>query len=159
LNDLRPVAGTLWETGRHGPRVRRDAMLDRRSVLAPLAAIAAIAAAAPAHATTPGANGALVFTSNRAGQADLYMKHERGSDLMRLTYARAVDSAPAVSPDGSRVAFVSTRDGQAELYLLDTAWTRAVRLTRDPAADVDPAWSPDGRYLAFSSNRGGIYAI
>ena len=49
--------------------------------------------------------------------------------------------APAVSPDGTRIAFDSVRRGHHGLYVLDVS-TRGVRHIKDRA--IDPAWRPAG---------------
>jgi len=69
------------------------------------------------------------------------------------------DTAPALSPDGEKVAFMSRRDGNWEIYVVNTDGTNPQRLTENPAEDGLPTWSPDGNALAFVSNRGGTWAI
>jgi Tol biopolymer transport system component len=97
----------------------------------------------------------LVFTSERAGSADLYRVKPDGSGLERLTDHPAYDDQAAFSPDGKRLVFVTTRtDGTAGLWLLDLATKKASPLTSGPGGDFRPAWSPDGRWIAFSSDRG-----
>ena len=70
----------------------------------------------------------------------------------------AYDSAPAWSPDGTRIAFESNADvaganpeGDMELWVMQADGTRPTQLTRNAAHDEGPAWSPDGRLLAFTS--------
>jgi len=58
--------------------------------------------------------------------------------------------APALSPDGARIAFRALND----IYLLKIG-ERARPLIRDASHKLDPAWAPDGRALAFASDRGG----
>jgi Tol biopolymer transport system component len=56
-------------------------------------------------------------------------------------------SAPALSPDGTRVAFV---DG-GDVWVLGRATGTRVRITSAPTAERAPVWSPDGTRLAFAS--------
>jgi Tol biopolymer transport system component/CubicO group peptidase (beta-lactamase class C family) len=99
----------------------------------------------------------VVFTSERAGSADLYaLDLERGSAPVPLTRDPAMDDAASFSPDGKRLAFVSSRDGYADVFVMPfspgdaTAESRAVNLTHRPGGDFNPAFSPDGRHIAFS---------
>jgi TolB protein len=98
----------------------------------------------------------IVFTSERAGPANLYRIHPNGTGLELLTNDTAFDDQAAFSPDGKRIVFVSTRaTGRANLWILDIATHKARRLTRNgDGGDFRPSWSPDGKWIAFSSDRG-----
>ena len=97
----------------------------------------------------------LVFTSERAGSADLYRVKPDGTGLERLTDDPAYDDQAAFSPDGKQLVFVSTRNGGfAHLWILDLATKRTRALTSEtPGGDFRPSWSPDGKWIAFSSDR------
>ncbi|MPZ74270.1 MAG: serine hydrolase [Nitriliruptorales bacterium] len=83
--------------------------------------------------------------------------------MRRLTlddlYDFQIPSAPAISPDGERIAYVvRTTDRSADedrhhLRLVPTSGGEPVRLTGGKH-DSAPAWSPDGRRVAFL-RRGG----
>jgi len=97
----------------------------------------------------------IVFTSERAGPADLFRVHPDGTGLERLTNDSAFDDQAAFSPDGSKIVFVSTHaTGFANLWILDLATHKAAPLTSGSGGDFRPAWSPDGKWIAFSSDRG-----
>lgn len=86
---------------------------------------------------------------------------ESGEPLLTREGASArINLAPALSPDGSRVAFLSTRGVfDIELWLADARTGKVLRRlvseSTDPHFDalrfIDSAgaWSPDGRKLAF----------
>ena len=73
--------------------------------------------------------------------------------------------APAVSPDGKRVAFVRTylveneNRRQSEIWLVPSDGSApAVRISNPSFSATDPRWSPDGALLAFNSRRRSLAA-
>src|SRR5689334_15500343 len=95
----------------------------------------------------------IIFTSERAGSADIYRVHPDGSGLERLTDDPAYDDQGALSPDGKQLAFVSSRGtGSADIWVLDLQTKKARNLTHAPGS-FRPSWSPDGKWIAFSSDR------
>ncbi len=79
------------------------------------------------------------------------------NQLFRLTNDKASYSAPAYSPDCSRIAVIRTESGGAnagsDVYLIDTASLAQTALTNDGAAytEASPKWSPDGTQLTYSA--------
>lgn len=66
-----------------------------------------------------------------------------------LTNDVYVDTDPAWSPDGSRLAFVSDRQGNMDLWLKDLKTGQEQRLVDLPDDINFPTWSPDGKRIAF----------
>src|ERR687892_938060 len=68
-------------------------------------------------------------------------------------------AAPAISPDGHRVAYTVRETNwddnayETEIWIGDGSQTR--QLTFGKKSSQQPAWSPDGRWLAFVSDRSG----
>ncbi|MFE7119661.1 TolB family protein, partial [Streptomyces sp. NPDC057654] len=74
-----------------------------------------------------------------------------GGEPRRLTGGPA-DTAPAWSPDGTRIAFLRSQDGgPAQVWLLPAAGGEAERVTELPLGAGAPVWSPDGGALAFTA--------
>jgi serine/threonine-protein kinase len=80
-------------------------------------------------------------------------------DNLQVLTQLEVDTAPAPSPDGERIAFMSQRDGNWEIYMVNSDGSNLQRLTDDPGQDGLPAWSPDGEAIAFVSSRGGAWGV
>jgi TolB protein len=65
------------------------------------------------------------------------------------------NSAPAWSPDGTKLAVALSRDGGSQLFLLNPDGSGVRRLTQTSGIDTEPVFSPDGQSLYFTSDRGG----
>ena len=70
---------------------------------------------------------------------------------VQLTRGQA-DSAPAWSPDGTRIAFLRAEDGPPQVWLLPAAGGEPEPLTTLPLGAGPPAWSPDGSKIAFTAS-------
>ena len=85
-----------------------------------LAALVALAGTArQAEATFPGANGKIVFVSQRTtgtgvdnptGDSEVFTVNPDGTGLKQLTVNTADDREPVLSPDGRKVAYTSQGD-------------------------------------------------
>ena len=88
-----------------------------------------------------------VYSSDRAGNFDLYLQRVGGKNPTNLTEDSAADeSQPAFSPDGERIAFRSERE-PAGVYVMG-ATGENVRLVVE--GGYHPSWSPDGKDIAYS---------
>lgn len=103
-------------------------------------------------------DGSVVYAEKECEKCGLFRVSLDGTVLAQLTDHPA-DEAPAVSPDGNRVAFMSTRDGVWDIYVVNADGTDLTRLTADGDIDGLPIWAPDSKTVLFVSNRGGQWAV
>jgi TolB protein len=107
--------------------------------------------------------GAVVFTSYRDGNAELYRVVPGGigalGDPVRLLATEANETDPALAPDGSRVAYVSDASGVPKVWVAEADGTGGVRAAPDfsypGALEGSPTWSPAGDRIAFLSTDAG----
>jgi DNA-binding beta-propeller fold protein YncE len=97
------------------------------------------------------------------GWTDLYAADAAGGTVVRLTFTRDRESAPALHPNGGAVAFVRDNvDGSTVLAVLNlvNAAEREVVLSRsaDMRGPWHTAWSSDGMTLYVQSGTGAIAA-
>ena len=107
---------------------------------------------------TIGQTGELVFRGWGTTAFGLRSSTENFEDIAPITNTDT-DTAPAISPDGERVAFMSQREENWDIYVSDIDGSNLQRLTDDAAQDGLPTWSPDGNAIAFVSDRGGLWAV
>ena len=120
------------------------------------------------NTTAGGNNGAvlgvnaLVFTSTRDGNPEIYSINADGTNPRRLTSNGAVDEQPSRSADGRFIAFSSQRDGNSEIYIMNADGSGVRQLTNDSAQPIDapddtnPVISPDGTKIVWQSDRNNV---
>ena len=92
----------------------------------------------------------------------IYRVNADGSDLVELTNGE-IDSGPAWSPDGSKIAFSRDVPGGYDIHVMNADGSNVMRLT-DVTGNF-ASWSPDGRRIAFNGRsavtpyRNGIYVL
>ncbi|MBI2265794.1 MAG: PD40 domain-containing protein [Armatimonadetes bacterium] len=111
---------------------------------------------------------ALLFTSSRDGNPETYVANADGTGQRRITNDAAMDTDPALSPDGTTIAYATNRDGNYEIYTIDVAGnvSSRTRLTNAAGMDWGPTWTsmigPPAGYanrILFVSDRTGSRKI
>jgi Tol biopolymer transport system component/DNA-binding winged helix-turn-helix (wHTH) protein len=87
----------------------------------------------------------IVYSSDRAGNADIWKQRPGDPDPVRLTTSEANESQPQWSPDGRSIVFRSERDGGG-LYVIPPSGG-AERLVS--SFGYEPQWAPDGTHILF----------
>lgn len=109
--------------------------------------------AAKAYAIFPGANGKIVFVSERDGNREIYVMNPDGSGQTRLTNNSTTDEYPAWSSDGKKIVF----DKESSLNVMNVDGTGVIQVAA--GFDSGPSWSPDGTKIAFDKLDNGIRRI
>ena len=107
------------------------------------ASVCSVFAAAPATAK-------IVFTSNRDGNAEIYIMNPDGSGQINLTRHRAADFDPVWSPTGEHILFVSDRSKTLDLYLMDADGRNVRQFFVKTARRQHPTWAPNGKKVAYT---------
>jgi len=101
----------------------------------------------------------IVFSSNRSGNAEIWMCNSDGSSPVQLTSLEALSGSPHWFPDGRRIVFDSNKEGHVDLFVIDTESLVPRRLTDGPSDHVLPTVSHDGKWIYFESTRSGRHEI
>ena len=107
----------------------------------------------------------LVYRSDVDGDPEIYVARADGSEPRQLTSNALFDSAPAWSPDGSRIAFErgdpgadvrsNASYGSMELWTMSSDGGDERQITTNAVHDEGPAWAPDGSgALVFTRDDG-----
>ena len=97
-------------------------------------------------------DGSIVYQGCAESLCGLYLVDADGANPQQLTGFKD-DTAPAVSPDGKKIAYMSKISGYWQVNVVNADGTERQSLTDDWYWNGLPAWSPDGRYIVFVSTR------
>ena len=99
------------------------------------------------------------FTSDRDGNAEIYVMNADGSNQTRLTKIPADSVHPRWLPDSKQIVFAhGPTDGSYEIYLMKADGSDPSALTDNPGwrdNNFGGRWSADGMQIIFWSERDG----
>ncbi len=109
-------------------------------------------------------DGFLVWSSNRSGNHDIWLRSFPTDEVRQLTTHPHTEYFPRISPDGRRIVFarshqpwVSQRNVYAwDIILLDMKTGKETLLARNGNV---PNWSEDGRSVYFQRNANQVVSI
>jgi TolB protein len=96
----------------------------------------------------------IVFTSDRGGQAQIYVMNADGSDQRRISFGDGTYSTPVWSPRGDLIAFTKQSGGQFSIGVMRTDGS-GERILSTGFQQEGPTWAPNGRVLMFFKEDAG----
>lgn len=93
---------------------------------------------------------ALFYTSYYPGNPDIFFHNLSAGQRSIVAKFSGLNTAPACSPDGSRLAMVLSRSGAPNIWVTGVDGSNPVKLT-STAEDSSPCWSPDGQWICFAT--------
>lgn len=97
----------------------------------------------------------IAFVSNRTGRKEIYTADYDGANVKQITRDGAISVAPALSPDGQRLAYTGYQSGYADIYLIDLASGARNRIVKFPGTNSGAEFSPDGNRIACTLSKDG----
>ena len=105
----------------------------------------------------------IYFSAARNIQRDIYAidicynadDSEVKYSSIQVTADERFDTAPAVSPDGSKVVYIGSDGDFQHLFLYDVKRGETEQLTFGSFNDSSPSWSDDGSTVVYTSDEAG----
>ena len=97
----------------------------------------------------------IAFIATRTGHKELYTADYDGTNVRQMTHDGNISVAPALSPDGQRVAYTSYLKGYADIYLIHLGTGARDRIVKFPGTNSGAAFSPNGNEIACTVSRDG----
>jgi Tol biopolymer transport system component len=102
----------------------------------------------------------MAFTTDRGGREEIWLRSEKGDFERPLVTPNDFGasetfllSAPAISPDGQRIAYNRVGSEGDRIWITSVAGGPPVQLAPGDHPQDLPTWSPDGAWIAYEQGR------
>lgn len=104
--------------------------------------------------------GTLIYRTGALSSQNQLVWVDRSGKALDSPGIPAFYQAPAISPDGKRIAVHRHEGNGGDIWLIETSGGRMSRLTFDASQEnSQPIWSADGNRIVFGSRRNGKWGI
>ena len=94
----------------------------------------------------------IAFSTEVAGNTDVYVARPDGSLLRRVTSTPGADFDPSWSPDRRQIAYRCQVGTSSDICVVSLSDGSTRHVTRWPGDEWSPAWSPKGDWIALFSD-------
>jgi TolB protein len=104
----------------------------------------------------------IYYCSYKLGKPFIFGQHLTSGTRRTIASYPGLNTSPAVSSDGKRVAMILSKGGNPDLYVADADGGNVRQLTRTREEESSPCWSPDNRTICYVSRQNsiaGLYTI
>ena len=102
----------------------------------------------------------LIYSSNRSGTPNLYIKAIDAPDEKLLLGGKAATFIESISGDGRIVLFRRLSAGsQNDILTIPVEGGTPAAVVTSPFNDIQPVFSPSGRWIAYSTDESGRYEV
>jgi TolB protein len=84
----------------------------------------------------------VAYSSNKSGNADIWVANTDGTDARKITSSPAIDTAPSWSPSGNEIAFTSQRGGTPQIWVMDSDGLNPHKVSTIGKWNDGAAWNP-----------------
>lgn len=98
----------------------------------------------------------LLDVSSTGTAESIWKLTDVGSQELWHGAAAQIIGAPAISPDGHRIAFAALQEGQKRLYIMRSDGSNARVVTDSLDLQGSPAWTSDGAWITTAANERGV---
>jgi serine/threonine protein kinase len=105
---------------------------------------------------------AILFSSNRSGNLDLWEVSTRTGALRRITDDPSNDWDPAYSPDGKNIVWSSNRSGHQEIWTARADGGSPRQVSNDGQDAENPVFLRDGQsilYVSWNPAKAGVWKV
>jgi Tol biopolymer transport system component len=98
----------------------------------------------------------LLYVSATGSSESVWKLSDGNSTELWSAPGAQIFGAPAISPDGRKIAFSARQNGQTLLYVIQADGANAKILTDSLDLQGSPAWAPDGQSITSAANDLGV---